>query len=181
MLEVWKDVVNYEGLYQVSNLGRVKSCGKYVKHSKGGERLLKEKIRSLASDKNGYVVVDLYKNGKGKIYKVHRLVASSFINNEENKPQVNHINGVKNDNSEINLEWSTNSENQKHAFKIGLKLPSINNEKVVLMFDKNGNFIYEFKSIAKASKHLNCTSSDIRNTIMGRQKSVREHTFQYKN
>ena len=123
----------------------------------------------------------MYKDGKGKICKVHRLVASSFINNVENKPQVNHINGVKNDNSTINLEWASNSENQKHAFKIGLKLPSINNEKVVLMFDKNGNFISEFESIAKASKHLKCTSSDICNTIIGRQKSVRQHTFQYKN
>lgn len=182
MIEVWKDIVGYEGLYQVSNLGRVKSCEKMISHFRGGLRKLKEKERKLVFDSDGYLVVDLYKNGKGKMNKVHRLVALAFIQNTENKKCVNHKNGIKSDNKVENLEWCTDSENQFHAFATGLKKPNINNEKSVLMYSNdNGDFIMEFKSIAKASAYLNCKGGDVTNVLKGRQKSVRNHTFQYKN
>jgi hypothetical protein len=181
MQEIWKDIIGYEGLYQVSNFGRVKSCDKYVKHPKGGQKVLKEKIRTLACDKDGYCVVDLYKNGVGKMHKVHRLVANSFIENNENKPQVNHINGIKKDNYLINLEWTTSSENQKHAFNIGLKKPSINGEKEVLMYDNNGILVMQFSSITKASNYINCKKGDISSVLNGRQKTTRGHSFKYKN
>ena len=182
MEEVWKDVVDYEGLYQVSNLGRVKGCERIIKHFRGGNRILKEKFRSLANDLTGYKFVDLYKNGKGNMMKVHRLVSMAFIENPENKSQVNHINGIKYDNNIDNLEWSTISENRQHAFRTGLQKPNINNEKPVLMYSKDTNeFICSFVSIAKASKHINCTTSDICNVLKNRQKSVRGYYFQYKN
>lgn len=182
MTEVWIDISGYEGLYQVSNLGRVKSCEKIVPHYKGGDRLLKELIRKPVTDKDGYMVIDLYKEGKGKLYKVHRLVGIAFIPNEEGKKAINHKNGIKNDNNVNNLEWCTDSENQRHAFRIGLKKPQINGEKAVMMYSKGtGEFVMEFNSISNASKHLNCSNSDICNVLKGRQKSVRKNTFQYKN
>jgi hypothetical protein len=181
MTEVWKDIEGYEGLYQVSNFGRVKSCEKMVVHFRGGFRKLKEKVRKLSKDSDGYLILDLHKDGVGKFKKVYRLVANAFLENNSNKSQVNHINGIKHDNKIDNLEWCTNSENQKHAFSIGLKLPQINNEKCVMMFNKNGSqFIMEFTSISKASKFLGCNGSDITSTLKGRQKSVRNHTFKYK-
>lgn len=110
--EIWKDVVGYEGLYQVSNLGNVKSYPRvYFPNKKFTTRktvgkILKQSIRS------GYKVVALIdRNSKHKVFTVHRLVASSFIPNPQKKPQVDHINGVKTDNNVNNLRWCTIKEN----------------------------------------------------------------------
>ena len=116
-MEIWKDIEGYEGLYQVSNLGRVKSiygwCGnRFVKRTK----ILKLKINN-----KGYTKVYLYKNKKSKMFFVHRLVAMAFVPNPNNLPQVNHKDGNKLNNSIGNLEWCTCSENIKHAYKTGLK------------------------------------------------------------
>jgi sulfate adenylyltransferase subunit 1 (EFTu-like GTPase family) len=182
MEEIWKDVLGYEGFYQVSNLGNVKSCERIVKHFRGGNRILKEKLKSLTKDKDGYLRVCLCKYGKEKLISVHRLVCMSFIENPENKNQVNHINGIKYDNKINNLEWSTSHENMQHAYRTGLQKPVINNEKPVLMYSKNTNeLIGSFISIAKASKHINCATSDICNVLKNRQKSVKGYYFQYKN
>ena len=97
--EVWRDVVNYEGFYEVSNLGIVKSCERIVKHPRGGNKILKGKIKLLTRDKDGYLRVCLCKYSKEKSMGVHRLVCMSFIENTENKSQVNHINGIKYDNN----------------------------------------------------------------------------------
>jgi hypothetical protein len=182
MEEIWKDILGYEGLYQVSNFGRVKSCEKIIPHFRGGTRLLPERIRKLAFDSYGYLVLDLYKNGIGKTYKVHRLVVLSFLNLVENKNQINHKNGIKYDNNLNNLEWCNNSENIIHAYQNNLMKPVINNEKCVLMYDKtSGEFIKEFKSISLASKEMKCRSSDIVSVLKNRQKSARNHIFKYKN
>ena len=112
MEEIWRDIEGYEGIYQVSNLGIVRSFNK----SKKGKILKQQK------EVKGYLTVRLYKSPTDwKHFKVHRLVALSFIPNLENKPQINHINCVKTDNRMENLEWCTNGENQKHAFKNGLQ------------------------------------------------------------
>lgn len=120
MQEIWKDVRGYEGLYQVSNLGRVKSLERQVKLRQYTKNL-PEKNMKLTLNKRGYLYVHLCKNGKYQGYRVHRLVAMAFIPNPHNKPQVNHIDRNVLNNSVDNLEWCTNAENMKHASATGFR------------------------------------------------------------
>lgn len=110
MKEVWKDIKEYEGLYQVSNLGRVRSLGRKINTGRNGYRITQDKILKQYN-KFGYNYVILYCNQKSKTIRTHRLVAEMFISNPENKPQVNHKNENKEDNSVNNLEWTTAKEN----------------------------------------------------------------------
>lgn len=118
--EEWKDVEGYKELYQVSNLGRIKSVSF---RNKMVERRKRDRILKLYDNKNGYQYVSLCKNNIKKSVRVHKLVACAFVPNPENKPQINHINGVKNDNRAENLEWCSQSENQIHAYRLGLQKP----------------------------------------------------------
>ena len=119
-MEQWKNVVGFEGLYEVSNLGRIKNvvritnnrCGKYYM----GGKILKQSVYG-----KGYLHISLWKNKCRYTIPVHRIVAEAFIPNPNNFSQVNHINGIKTDNAVENLEWCNNSLNQKHAYKLGLQ------------------------------------------------------------
>ena len=109
--EEWRDVVGYEGLYQVSSEGRVKSLERTFIDNSGRKRTVKERILKPSDDCRGYLRVDLRDGDKQKHFKVHRLVCEAFHENPDNKPQVNHINEIKTDNRASNLEWATAREN----------------------------------------------------------------------
>ena len=119
--ECWKDVVGYEGFYKVSNMGRVKTFGRMCSANKGGERHVPEVLKVLSKNARGYPIVSLSMLGKQKTPTLHRLVAMAFIPNPHNKPQVNHIDGDKQNNHVSNLEWNTHQENITHAYKNGLR------------------------------------------------------------
>lgn len=115
-MEFWKDITGYKGIYQISTLGNVKSLANSFSKK---ERILKQK-----TDRNGYKSISLCKDGKSKYFSIHRLVASHFLNKKDPSLHVNHRDGVKTNNNLNNLEWVTRSENQKHAYRMGLlKLP----------------------------------------------------------
>jgi hypothetical protein len=120
MKEIWKDIEGYEGHYQVSNLGRVKSLERVVKRRHNTTRTITEKILKQRSKPSGYEYYQLSGRGILKNMYTHRLVALSFIPNPKEKTQVNHINGIKTDNRVNNLEWSTPKENAGHAMRTGL-------------------------------------------------------------
>lgn len=172
--EIWKDVAGYEGFYQVSNLGRVKSLSRKVSNGHAlvekGEMLLKP--NTLAK---GYFQVTLYNGKTRKAFQVHRLVASAFIPNEDNQPQINHINGNKQDNRVENLEWCNNTMNQLHAWKTGLQKPHFCGggapRKKVALLDDKGNVEKVFASIRAASIYMGCSSpSNLSHLLNGNRK-----------
>lgn len=121
MQEVWKPVEGFEGYYEVSNLGRIKSLSRAVKHSSGSIMWTKEKLLSaMPSATLGYVLVSLRKDGKSHKLYAHRIVAEAFIPNPQNLPIINHIDGNKANNSADNLEWCTRAHNVSHAYSTGL-------------------------------------------------------------
>ena len=122
-MEIWKDIENFEGLYQISNLGRVKSANRVVhvedpKNHRKYDKHFPECIKTTNLDTKGYVMVTLKKNGKTSRYRIHRLVANAFIPNPNNLPQVNHIDENKENNCVDNLEWCTNEYNIKYGTRI---------------------------------------------------------------
>ena len=170
MREEWKDVKGYEGIYQVSNLGRVKSLSRVVRNGKGN-MVLKERFLIQKKDFKGYIRTYLNDaNGKTHYVPIHRLVAIAFIPNPEGKPQVNHIDGVKHNNNVNNLEWCTNSENQLHAYRLGLNKPSERagrpKVKVIQLDAKTGKIIQSFDSLNGASRKTGIQAQNIRKVIM---------------
>lgn len=114
ILETWLPIAGYEGLYEVSDLGNVRS----LKRATTSGKVLSQKTTT-----SGYSAVCLCKNNEKKTVVVHRLVATAFISNPDNKPEVNHKNGIRTDNRIANLEWVTRSENELHAFRALGKAP----------------------------------------------------------
>jgi hypothetical protein len=151
-MEVWRDVVGYEGYYQVSSLGRVRSLDRILDKPNlltGGLTVRKGRLlrqRELW----GYLYVNLCVHDKREHCRVHRLVVTAFIPNPENKPQINHKNGNKRDNRVYNLEWATASENSQHSYSNGLSKPPVNRKPVVCVDTQDS-----FESSYRAAEWLN--------------------------
>ena len=148
--EVWEDIKGYEGSYQISNKGRVKSLYREVDRGANGVLRVQERFLSFGYNK-GYKYFNAAKPGKKtKVKWIHRLVAMNFIPNPENKPEVNHIDGNKENNDVSNLEWNTYKENVNHAVENGLDGKAV----VILLKDKETGEIHELASMARASKFM---------------------------
>lgn len=160
--EIWKVIEGYPN-YEVSNLGRVRN----IKF---------DRVRKPMIDKDGYLYVVLSLNGKTTNNKIHRLVASAFIPNPENKREVNHINGIKTDNRVENLEWNTRSENIRHAHKTGLKR-NLNGGKPKqrVRCIETGQI---FETQNQASKYFDCIQGSISQSINRGYKVLKKYHFE---
>lgn len=193
MEEIWKDIEGYEGLYQVSNLGRVRSINHYRNNNTSGYvqkgRILKQTLTA------NYMYIKLSRNGKTKAFRVHRLVAEMFIPNPEKKPYINHLNAIRTDNRVSNLEWCTQSENVKHSYNLGYsKSPSYWQNKgdemkwlkegkrckKVIQYDLNMNKIKEFVNIAEAGRETTTNRSNIVQCCKGNVKTAGGYIWRYK-
>lgn len=168
MSEIWKDIQNYNGLYQISNLGRIRNKSNKIMHTK--------------PSKDGYVRILLFKDGKYKSHYVHILVAKAFIPNPTNKAEVNHIDANKSNNCVSNLEWVTRSENHYHAVKMGLKpiCPTIGkfgkdnpSSKPVYQYSLDGSFIKKWDCRSDAARFYKCNPNTISNAVNGYIKSCK--------
>lgn len=205
MEEIWKDIAGYEGLYQVSNMGRVKSLERtrnmnLPSHKKPAP--VHERI--LAFGKSlGYHRVVLAKGGINRGFRVHKLVALAFIPNPDNRPQINHKDGDKHNNSVENLEWVTPKENIKHAIENGLitttptfkgrhhtdeakriigeknRWGSSRNHRIILQYSKSGEFIRKWRGFVEIEKELGLSKQNIQKCCGNKTKSAYGYVWKY--
>lgn len=170
MEEIWKDIEGYEGLYQVSDFGRVKRVNT--------DRILKG--YKITGD---YLGVKLCKNNIKSTQKIHRLVAEAFIPNSENKPQVNHIDEDKSNNMVSNLEWMTATENNNHGTRNERAAKTISKSKSIPIIATNikTSEFQEFNSTNECARQLGLHTSNITAVLKGRLKQTGGYTFKYLN
>lgn len=161
---MWKKLIidGQETLYSVSDDGQVRNDSRNT--------LLRQ------NDEQGYKTVGLHINKKSKKYRVHRLVAMVWIDNPDHKPYVNHIDGNRANNTVTNLEWVTPAENTQHAVAAGLMIST--RKRAVKQYDKNGNFIAEYASIAQAAEMTNSDAAKI--TICCQGERITTNGFQWR-
>ena len=182
--EIWKDIEGYEGLYKVSNRGRVRSLERTARYGRG-YRTVPEKILKARKNNNGYLYVKLCKDGKGKMYTVHKLVATAFCDNPHGFKEVNHIDENKSNNVVSNLEWCSRSYNNTYndrAKKVGKKNTNHPKEsKPVLAIYKINGLILEFPSIMEAARQTGIDPGNITKCCKGKYKSIGGFYWMYKN
>lgn len=165
--EIWKDIPDYEGLYQVSNLGRIKSLDRIVTSKRGWSKFVKGRILKPSKHHYGYLQVSLLRNGNQKPVWIHSLVAQSFIPNPDKFPCVNHKDECKTNNMVDNLEWCDIAYNNAHGTRVERLSKTQRNDpkksKQVKQIDcKSGQTLAIFPSIAEASRQTNISEENIR-------------------
>lgn len=172
MDEIWKDIKGYEGLYQVSNWGRIKSI-----------RFGKERIMKLCPDRYGYLYIVLYKNNIKKAYRVHRLVAEAFIDNTDNLPCVNHKDENKQNNNVENLEWCDAKYNLNYGTRnerISKNRDISKQSKPVLQYTLDGQFVREWLSAKQAEIEGGFNQGNICMCCRGKRKYHHNFIWRYK-
>lgn len=191
MEEIWKDVVGYEGLYQVSNLGRVKTVARKQLYKDGSVHFIKERILSVQIGKRGYYVVNLSKNGTQHTKTTHRLIADAFIPNPENKPCVDHIDGNRLNNSIENLRYVTHGENMRNpntawkAWRPEIRSQNISkilakrkergqkfSPMTVYAYHPDGSLFRSFYSMGEAGRHVGRDAKIIQEALERQDKLV---------
>ena len=171
--EEWRSVIGYEGLYEISSLGKVKRVGRF---GNNGKFLSPRQLHSF-NDKNNYKRVNLWKNGHMKQYPIHRLVANAFIPNPYRHPCVNHLDENKANNVVDNLEWCSFARNNSW----GIRGARISKKKCIpiIQFDKKGNKLHRFESCIAAAKFIGVSKSAICDCLKGRTKTCSGYIWQY--
>jgi len=169
--EEWKDIPGFEGLYQASTLGKIRSLDKYVNYKNKGLALKKGIILNPKISNKGYYEVTLMKNLKRYYKRVHKLIALTFIENPNNYTIINHINENKLDNRIENLEWCTCKYNIEVYHE---------NRMNIYQYDLNGNFIKEWKSITKAANEFKLDKTGIQHCCKGCLKTYKNYIWSYK-
>lgn len=179
MKEIWRDIQGFEGRYKISDMGRVlslpKKCRVNVRGKYIAERTTKECIINGRKDKDGYIMVDL-SDSAHKLHKckVHRLVATAFVEKPTGRDIVNHKNGVKNDNRASNLEWVDNKENLIHAHhELYGESHKYYNERKVNIYTSDMQFVKTLKNCAEAARVMGVTRTAVCSNIKGRTKSCK--------
>ena len=171
--EVWRDVKGYEGLYQVSNMGRVKSLGRKDRFG----RVIKERVLEPAVTHNGYLRVGLHVDGKRKMLRVHRLVCEAFHENPDNKSEVNHVNENKTDNRACNLEWSTRAENCNHGSRNERVAKALS--KPVGQYTRDGELVKIWPSAIEVQRQAGFNHGYICETANGKRKKAYGFIWKY--
>lgn len=192
-VEIWRDIKDYEGLYQVSNLGRVRSLDRYVEN-KGIKKFIKSKLRKQHSNDKGYLYVELSKNNKLKSFRVHRLVAMTFPDlvdwTEEAKGKpfdeivVNHKNQIKTDNRVDNLEWCDMEYQVNYGDRNDIVSSKLTNRKdhskPVEQYTLDMVFVAEYPSIAEAERQTGISKKAICHCLKGKSKTSGGYIWRYK-
>ena len=181
--EIWKDIKGFEGLYQVSDIGRVKSLERTVTRKNGRKQTIRERILKPWTAYNGYLQVNLFGrvSKKGKNFFVHRLVCEAFHENPENKPCVNHIDENKANNTASNLEWCTVKENINHGThnaRVG-KAVAKALSKPVGQYTLDGKLIKVWQSTREVQRQLNFSQGNISAVARGEKKTAYGYVWKY--